>query len=345
MKRRTITLLMCLVAACACVALAGCQSQAYQPQAKDPTVSASALGEAGILRVGVNSEVGPLAGVDTEGNFVGVDVDVAAYLADQLGCKLKVVDVKADAAKALSDGTVDMVLGIDTSETEAAFWRSSPYLSTGVALFGSASESAVPTPDSKPKIAAQAASKSAWRVTNLFGEDSLVSKEDLKGAFADIASGSTRYVAADAIAGSYVSYIDNDQAKIVAMLQDPSGYCAAISQSNTELQGAISMGIDQLVNGGMMSVIEAKWLGKSLDLGGVTVVKSAVSDEKAEKSEESSEDEEAEATEEEAPAEEAPAEEAPVDDGGYVETYDDGGYVETYDEGYTEDVYYDEGQA
>ena len=282
MKRWKIGALVCAIVACACLVLAGCQPQSYTPEAKEPTVSASALGQPGTLRVGVNSASAPLAGqTASSARIVGIDVDVAAYLADQLGCKVEIVDVGTEPEKALKNKTVDIVLGVDASDTDTNFWKSETYLDTSVALFGTANESAIPTTDSKPKIAAQASSKSSWRVTNLFGEDSLVVQGDLKSAFDALSSGSARYVAADAVIGTYVAFSNGDNDKIVALLQDPTGYCAAVDASNTELQGAISSAMNKLVSGGMMSIIEEKWLGTTLNLNSITVVKAPVAENSA----------------------------------------------------------------
>ena len=316
MKRWKIGALVCAVVACACLALAGCQSQGYTPPQKEQAISANALGKTGTLRVGVNASSAPMAGqTSSSTRIVGIDVDVAAYLADQLGTKVEIVDVGADPEVALSEGRVDVVLGVDASDTEAKYWKSPTYLDTGVALFGTASESSVPTTDSKPKIAAQGSSKSSWRVTNLFGDDSLVVQNDLKSAFDALATGGVRYVAADAVIGSYVAFSEGKGDKVVALLQDPTGYCAAVNQSNTELQGAIASAMGKLVSGGMMDIIENKWLGTKLSLTNVTVVKSAASaTEGSAASAEASEASAEAASAEEAPAEEAPAEEAPAEE-------------------------------
>ena len=124
MKRWKIGVLVCAIVACACLVLAGCQPQSYTPQAKEPTVSASALGQPGTLRVGVNSASAPLAGqTASSARIVGIDVDVAAYLADQLGCKVEIVDVGTEPEKALKNKTVDIVLGVDASDTDTNFWN------------------------------------------------------------------------------------------------------------------------------------------------------------------------------------------------------------------------------
>ena len=279
MKRWKIVTLACVVVACLSLALTGCQTQQYTPADKNPVVGSSALVKDGVLRVGVNAASAPLAGqTSSSSRIVGIDVDAAAYMADQLGLNLEIVDVGTDPASALKDKKVDIVMGVDLSDESAGFWRSKSYLDTGVVLFAPSSENSIPTIDSKPKIAAQASSKSSWRVTHLFGNDSLVSANDLKAAFETLKNQTARYVAADAVIGTYVSFSNDYDDKIVALLQDPSGYCVGAAETNTELQNAISESLNKLVNGGMMDVIEAKWLGKPLNLDNVTVIKGAGGD-------------------------------------------------------------------
>ena len=221
MKRFGMAMLVCAIVACTSLLLAGCEAKTYTPPAKNQTVSASALGKAGVLRVGVNSASAPLAGQATSSSrIVGIDVDVASYLADQLGCKVEIVDVGNDPATALANGMVDVVLGVEVTDDEVQYWRSPTYIQTGVALFGTESETAVPTVDSAPQIAAQASSKSSWRVTNLYGDASLVAQDDLKSAFASVEQGAVRYVAADAVIGTYVAHTNGYGEKIVALLSE-----------------------------------------------------------------------------------------------------------------------------
>lgn len=279
MKHTRMLVMICAIVACASLLLAGCEAQTYTPQGNKQVVSASALGKDGTLRVGVNSASAPLAGQSTSSSrIVGIDVDVASYIADELGLKVEIIDVGNDPATALANGVVDIVLGVDATDEEAKYWRSSPYLKTGVALYGAATETSVPTADAKPQVAAQASSKSSWRVTNLYGDDALLPQDDLKTAFAAMDQGTVQYVAADAVIGTYVAYSNDYDCKIVALLQDASGYRVAISESNAELQSAVSSAMKTLVDGGAMDIIESKWLGEPLDLDGITVVKSATAD-------------------------------------------------------------------
>lgn len=264
--KRMKALACCAAAACLAMVLAGCSSQqSYTPPEKSPTVSSPTISKAGTLRVGVNAGSPPLAGSPSSSSkIVGIDVDVAAALADELGLKLEIVDVGTDPEAALKESKVDIVMGVG-SETDVSFWRSAAYLPKGVALFSTTSNTTVPTKASAPKIAAQVSSTSSWQVTNEFGEDALVAENDLKGAFSDLAAGTVQYVAADAIIGMYAAHGGGYDAHIVALMQQPGGYCVGVLDTNTELKQAVSAAVETLTGGGMVSVIEMKWLGAALD--------------------------------------------------------------------------------
>ena len=134
-KRSFVAVAFAALLAVGLFGLAGCTgSGTYQPELKSAEVAPPVIGEEGTLRVGVNTENPPLAGMGS-GKILGIDVDIAAALADELGLKLSVVDVGSDPAGALANGTVDVVLGIDDSASDGDFWRSASYLPTGIALF------------------------------------------------------------------------------------------------------------------------------------------------------------------------------------------------------------------
>ena len=276
--KRMKALVCCAAAACLAMVLAGCSSQqSYTPPEKSATVSSPTIGKSGTLRVGVNAGSPPLAGSPSSSSkIVGIDVDVAAALADQLGLKLEIVDVGTDPEAALKEGKVDVAMGIG-SEIEVSFWRSPAYLPKGVALFSTPANATVPTKASSPKIAAQVSSTSSWQVTNEFGQDALVSENDLKSAFAALADGSAQYVAADAVIGMYAAHSGGYDAQIVALMQQPGGYCVGVLEANTELQAAVKDALAALTDGGIVSVIEKKWLGTDIDASSLPLTTGASS--------------------------------------------------------------------
>lgn len=279
MRRRQIAL-VALAAALACMAfaLAGCSgSNDYQPPLKEATVQTPTIGEEGTLRVGVNTENPPLAGMGS-GKIIGIDVDIAAALADELGLKVSIVETGSDPAAALANNEADVILGIDNASAEGDFWMSPSYLPTGIALFALSPDAGVPQPGSGATFAAQVSSKSAWAVTNEFGEDALTSTDSLSDAFEALKAGTVQYVAADAIIGLYAAHGVDDglDVSIVAMLMKPSGYCMAVSSANADLQAAAGDVLANLVSNGTIGVIERKWLGTAVNLDDLSVIDETV---------------------------------------------------------------------
>ena len=274
----------CCAAAVCCAAMlllaTGCQQQqeSYTPPEATPAVSKPVIAQEGVLRVGVNASNAPLAGQPSSSTkIVGIDVDMAAALADQLGLKLEVVDVSTDAAGALTSGKVDVVMGVNKSDSPS-FWTSDTYLPTAVALFAQSSNSTVPANAESTKIAAQVSSNSAWAVTNEFDNSTITTTEDLKSAFSALESGKVQYVAADAVVGSYVSNNAGMDVHMVALMQQASGYCVGVLDGNTQLKQAVSNALSAMNSNGVSSVIQKKWLGTTMDLSGIKLTAGASDD-------------------------------------------------------------------
>lgn len=255
------------LALCMALALAGCGS-AYTPDGgKSPTVTTPTIGVSGKLRVGVDTGNPPLAGQASK--VIGIDVDIASAIADELGLKVEIVDVGSDGVTALNESKVDIVMGIDSLNSDAALWKSKSYLPTAVALFATEEGAAVPAAGDGSKIAAQSNSMSSWTVTNEFGADSLDQQSDLSSAFELLKAGTVKYVAADAIIGSYAANTSGVKARIVALMQQPSGYSIAALASNAELTKLIESTLQKLTDNGIVGIIESKWLGSELSLSSV----------------------------------------------------------------------------
>lgn len=276
-------------ALCLGLVLAGCSGDTFQPTKKEVQVDASNLITAGTLTVGVDTTNPPLAG-QSDG-YIGIDVDMAAAIAEQLGLNLTVVDVGTDAAGAIKNKKVDLVMGVDASNSSTDLWKSDAYLPTAIALFASSPTATVPTEASGAKIAAQASSVSSWTATNEFGAEAVVIQNDLASAFKAMSSGSVQFAAADAVVGSYAASSSGVQAYIIALLQQPSGYSMACATTNTALRQAVGTALTTLTKDGVVDVIQKKWLGASMDLAGKPVVSTSTDDKDAEAKEEGESDE------------------------------------------------------
>ncbi len=267
----------CAAMLSAAFSLAGCDlAEDYVPEELTPTVSTPTIGEDGVLRVGVNTDNPPLAGGSTQ--IVGIDVDIAAAIADELGLRLETVEVGSSPLNALEQGTVDIVMGIDESNTDAAMWKSEAYIPTAIALFAASADAGVPSADSGATFAAQVSSASSWSVTNEFGAASLTTSPDLDSAFELLASGEVDYVATDAVVGVYAANSGGLEVSLVALLEQPRGYVIGVLESNAALQQVIADALYAVQEGGIVSVIESKWLGAPLTLDDVPLTTGASSD-------------------------------------------------------------------
>ncbi len=266
--------------------LTGCDSlfnkETYTPASKAASVAKPVIGVEGTLRVGINATNPPMAGQASK--IVGIDVDIAAAIADEWGLKLEIVDAGTNPLTSLQNGTIDFALGYDTASTNSALTKTSPYLQKGIALFSLDENAGIPTEGSV--IVAQSTSMSAWTIGSQFETSTLSSVSDLKSAFAALTDGSAQYVAADAIIGMYAAKTAGVKAYIVAMAQPPTGYCAVTLSTNTDLNVKLSAELKQLKDQGVIDVIETKWMDATVDLSATPLTpdaKTAAEKEAAEK--------------------------------------------------------------
>ncbi len=251
--------------------LCGC-ANGSAPQLKSAQINTPTIKESGTLKVGVNTSLSPLAGMGTS-KIIGIDVDLAGAIADELGLKLQIVDTGSTPGKSIQNGEVDIALGVDKSDVPNGTKLTEEYISTGTCLFAlEANANSIPAQGASPKIAAQTSSKSAWAVTNIYGKDSLTSSSTMPEVFQSLTSGAAQYVAADAVIGSHANNSSNSQAKLVALLEGESGYCCAVSETNTDLLTKISQIIKTFKTNGIIDTIEKKWLGCTIDLSSVAKV-------------------------------------------------------------------------
>lgn len=274
MKRSISIVVAAVVALMLALCMAGCSSssQNYTPETKAAkvTVASSDLVTAGTLTVGVNAGNPPLAGQTSD--YVGIDVDVAAAMADAMGLKLKIIDVKSDPVTALEKGTVDLVMGLDATQTyENKLTLSKTYLQTGVALFSTKASAEVPTATSNSKFSAQASSVSAWDITSQFGAASLTSTTDLTSAFSALKEGTVDFAVADAVVGTYAAHTSGLSVYITAMVTAPGGYCAGVKADKTNLNTAVTEALKLVTDNGTVNLVQKKWLGTTLSLSTLKV--------------------------------------------------------------------------
>ena len=291
MKHRVSLVIAFACALCCALGLAGCsQAGSYEGKTLTPTISSPTIGQNGTLRVGIDADGGaPFVTSSSSASYAGLDVDMAAALADQLGLKLELVDVAGNASSALADGDVDIVMSQTSSEKNSSMWVSDPYIETGVALFASDGSATAPASVKASSIAAQSSSTSAWAVQNAYGDDALNPASDLVSAFSLVETGKAKYVAADAVIGSYAALVQSVDVKPIALLGSKGGYCIGVASSNQELQKAISAALTAVLGNGVFDAVCTKWLGSPMDLDALSSIE--VSSSKSVSADDDSDDE------------------------------------------------------
>ena len=262
--------ILVVAAACAVVAvsaLCGCSIQTETEVKSNlvPKVEAGSTLTEGTLTVGINAANSPYGGTNNSKEIVGLDVDIAAALADELGCKLKVVDVNSNGRAALTDKQVDIVLGLTKSGNSTAVVYSPAYINDGTSLFClEANKPASIAEVTKPegKVLVQAGTASAYAVQSVLGIESLDPKQTMDEAFKALAAGEQTYLAADAVIGDYFARNYENMVRVDYLSADSVTPIYAVTLAdNASLTTTVDEAMSAITQNGVLRVIAAKWLG------------------------------------------------------------------------------------
>ena len=132
---------MAVAALFALVALAGCSQLTINTNSSveknlEPVLKEGSTISNGVLTVGINGTNSPYGGTSqSTGATIGLDVDIAAALAQEMGMQLQIVDVGSNGKSALSTGQVDIALGVMKSGSADTVTYSNAYINDGSSLF------------------------------------------------------------------------------------------------------------------------------------------------------------------------------------------------------------------
>lgn len=264
--RTAARLLVPMLAVSLVLGSAGCSRRSDEPKL-EPKVFPPVIGEAGVLRAGVDLGYPPFAGVD-EGVEAGIDVDVAAAIAERLGLKLRLVDVGDEGvAAALESGKVDIALAATpiTDAVLADVSTAGSYLVDGPAIF-SVVPSGTVTPQLTPetlagkRIAVQKDSAAFWKLESDFGEGYAQPYDTLRAAFDALVGGQADVVIGDAAVAAYIAR-DYTDVRFVGQFGPAQPLGVAVKKDSPELESAVREALDALAAEGVLGTIRSKWLG------------------------------------------------------------------------------------
>lgn len=230
--------------------------------ARTSTVDSSELVSEGTLTVGLLSTASaPFVGTTSSGNQVGVNIELAYALADQLGLDVQFVDV-TDAATSLG-ATCDVVVGVSTSEGGATAGVSvmGDYAETAVGVFAKKGSGIASVSDLAGKTAGVQPGSSSERALAETGastaEQSFANTNEAMDALED---GSVDFVVCDAYAGSYLACKGYDDVELVGTLDIPVAIGVAVRADKPTLAPAVQAAVDAVQTNGQLDVIKARWV-------------------------------------------------------------------------------------
>lgn len=228
----------------------------------EPKVAPPLIGEKGVLRAAVDLSYPPFGGTEKE-TRAGLDVDVAAALADSLGLTLRIVDAKPEkAARMLKGKGVDVALGALTVEQAVAgdYSFAGTYVSDAPAIFSATAGTVGVASLGGKRVAVQRDSYAYWVMIDEYGEDSVVLMPTLRDAMTAAASGQVDYAAGDAIVGSYLLR-EFPALRYNGQIAPAYPLGVGVSKDAPKLEAKVRAALDDLSAKGVLGTLRRKWVG------------------------------------------------------------------------------------
>lgn len=269
-----------LMAGAMMMSLAACGSAASSAPASSEAVSseaasseaASSSSEAaaelttvtpGKLTMSTNAAFPPYESTDDNGNFVGIDIDVAAAIAEKLGLELQVDDMDFDAALlAAQNGKSDMVMaGVTVTEDRQLVMDFSDSYATGIQSIIVKEDSDIASPDdlADKMIGTQRGTTGYIYCSDDFGDDHVTPYDNGLTAVQALVNGQVDAVVIDnAPAKEFVEA--NPGLKILDTAYAEEDYAIGVAKGNTQMLDAINGALEELKNDGTLQAIVDKYI-------------------------------------------------------------------------------------
>ncbi len=215
------------------------------------------------LVMGTNAAFPPYEFKDESGNVTGIDAEIAAAVAAELGMELEIKDMAFESLiTAVSSGAVDIVLAgmTVTPEREESVNFTTSY-ATGVQVVIVPEDSAIATIDdlAGKKIGVQTGTTGDIYCADDYGEDAIARYDNGALAIAALGNGQVDCVVIDnEPAKAFVEA--NDGLKILDTEYITENYAAAIAKDNTELLEKVNGALAVLDENGKLDEIIAKYI-------------------------------------------------------------------------------------
>ena len=263
--------MMMSLAACGSSA-SSASSEAVSSEASSEVASASSEAASaaelttvtpGKLTMSTNAAFPPYESTDDNGNFVGIDIDVAAAIAEKLGLELQVDDMDFDAALlAAQNGKSDMVMaGVTVTDDRQLVMDFSDSYATGIQSIIVKEDSDIASPDdlADKMIGTQRGTTGYIYCSDDFGDEHVTPYDNGLTAVQALVNGQVDAVVIDnAPAKEFVEA--NPGLKILDTAYAEEDYAIGVAKGNTAMLDAINGALEELKNDGTLQAIVDKYI-------------------------------------------------------------------------------------
>ncbi len=237
-------------------------SAASSSNSENPEVAR--IQKAGVLKVSTEAGFEPFEYVDGD-KVVGIDMDIAQYMADKWGVELEVKDMNFDTALAeVATGNSDMALaGVSkTEERDQNMDFSDPYFSSNQVIVVTADNDTIKGKDDlKDKtIGVQSGTTGDILAVETVGDtDSIKRYDKYAVALQDMKNGQIDCVIMDSYPAQKALAQNEGQIKILDEAMGADEYCVAVSEGNADLQKAVNDILKEMKDSGKLDEIFNKY--------------------------------------------------------------------------------------
>lgn len=259
--KKFLALVLAVVMVLSLGALAGCGENTEDP------ADTESKAPAGKLIVGTAAAFPPYEFVDDNGNFAGIDVEIAGAIAEKLNMEVEIKDMEFEALlSAVAGGAVDVVMaGLTVTEERKESVNFSDSYAKGIQAIIVPEESPITSVDdlyadgASYKVGVQAGTTGDIYCTGDFGAENVNQYTNGSLAVQALVNKQVDLVVIDnEPAKNYVAA--NEGLKILETSYADEDYAAAFAKENTELQNKFNTVLKELIADGTVEKIVSKYI-------------------------------------------------------------------------------------
>lgn len=217
----------------------------------------------GTLTMGTNATFPPYEYTDENGDIIGIDAEIAAAVAEELGLKLEIKDMEFDSLiPAVQAGSIDIAFaGMTVTDERKESVDFSDTYAKGVQVIIVPEDSKIASPDDLEgkKIGVQTGTTGDIYCTDDFGQENVKQFNNGALAVAALTQGQVDCVIIDnEPAKNFVK--SNKGLKILETSYADEDYAAAVSKENNELLKKVNEAMKTLKDNGKIDEIISKYI-------------------------------------------------------------------------------------